>query len=93
MVYELCHTIKQVVPDDSIGIITPYKAQERLLRQKLQALRGIEIGTVDSFQVCVCVCLCVCFFFCFFLCVCVCVCVCVRMCVHMCISVCLFVCD
>ena len=89
MVYELCHTIKQVVPDDSIGIITPYKAQERLLRQKLQALRGIEIGTVDSFQVCVCVCVCVCvffFFFFFFVCVCVCAYVCAY--VYKCVLVC-----
>ena len=41
-------------PSD-IGVVTPYKAQERLLHSVLQGIGGTrdapEVATIDSFQV------------------------------------------
>ena len=52
MVSELCRVVCREVRENRIGVITPYKAQEKLLKQKLATLSQIEVGTVDSFQVC-----------------------------------------
>ena len=52
MVSELCRVVRGEVRENRIGVITPYKAQEKLLKQKLATLSQIEVGTVDSFQVC-----------------------------------------
>ena len=38
------------VPADSIGVITPYRAQVRLLREKLEDVPEVEVDSVDGFQ-------------------------------------------
>ncbi len=38
------------VPPRDIGVITPYAAQVRLLREKLATIEDLEIDTVDGFQ-------------------------------------------
>ncbi|MBY0456709.1 MAG: IGHMBP2 family helicase, partial [Gemmataceae bacterium] len=38
------------VPASQIGVITPYRAQVRLLRERLSDLPGLEIDSVDGFQ-------------------------------------------
>ena len=50
LVVELCRVLEKSVPEKDIGVITPYKAQEKLIRRKLNR-PNIEVGTVDGFQV------------------------------------------
>jgi len=38
------------VSADAIGVITPYRAQVRALRERLAAVPGVEIDSVDGFQ-------------------------------------------
>ncbi len=38
------------VPSTQIGVITPYRAQVRLLRERLADVAGLEIDSVDGFQ-------------------------------------------
>jgi predicted DNA helicase len=38
------------VAADQVGVITPYRAQVRLLREKLSDVPGLEIDSVDGFQ-------------------------------------------
>jgi ATP-dependent RNA/DNA helicase IGHMBP2 len=38
------------VPDNAIGVVTPYNAQVQLLRTRLGTDDGLEIGTVDGLQ-------------------------------------------
>ena len=47
---ELCRVLQKSVAEKDIGVITPYKAQEKLIRRKLNR-PNIEVGTVDGFQV------------------------------------------
>ena len=42
--------LQKSVAEKDIGVITPYKAQEKLIRRKLNR-PNIEVGTVDGFQV------------------------------------------
>ena len=42
--------LQKSIPEKEIGVITPYKAQEKLIRRKLN-MPSIEVGTVDGFQV------------------------------------------
>ena len=41
--------ILQVIPQADIGVVTPYKAQQRLLENRL-AVPNIQVNTVDGFQ-------------------------------------------
>jgi hypothetical protein len=36
----------------SIGIITPYRAMVLQLKEELRGIDGVEVNTVDAFQVC-----------------------------------------
>lgn len=47
---EICRVLQKSIPEKEIGVITPYKAQEKLIRRKLN-MPSIEVGTVDGFQV------------------------------------------
>ena len=38
------------VPAELIGVITPYRAQVRLLREKLEDVPDVEVDSVDGFQ-------------------------------------------
>ena len=42
--------LRERVNQKEIGVITPYKAQEKMIRRKLN-MPNIEVGTVDGFQV------------------------------------------
>jgi predicted DNA helicase len=45
---EVRRILRRGVAADDVGVITPYEAQARLLREGLRG--GVEIGTVDGFQ-------------------------------------------
>lgn len=49
---EVQRLLARGVPPQEIGVITPYEAQARRLREGLRAARaaGLEVGTVDAFQ-------------------------------------------
>ena len=40
------------IKGSSIGIITPYRAMVVPLKEELQGIDGVEVNTVDAFQVC-----------------------------------------
>jgi len=48
-----CESRGQLKPSD-VGVVTPYKAQEKLLRTVLASIGGalgeVEVATIDSFQ-------------------------------------------
>lgn len=51
-VAEVRRIVSRGLAPDAIGVLTPYRAQRRLLRDLLapEVARGLEIGTVDGFQ-------------------------------------------
>ena len=50
IIADLVNEIQTVIPETTIGIITPYRAQATLLRKKIQPSENIKIDTVDGFQ-------------------------------------------